>query len=513
LGIITSTAIDGGVSVTLDEMKAMATEQARRAALLEVTTLTKRLDSLYPGDMPITIQLFQPIDGGRLVDVGPRPRGSDDALIFQRNDAGKTGDIFMDEQAPHRFIPRSERIGAIGKGTFSKAIMDLEKTRYPNIGTWTVGGPPPDAMIHQLPLAHLPLDLHKRPSNGQYRFANLGAVYTISRQEETEDDETRRKMLILYALRAGQIAQRIRYRTICGENNRLTHATEDSIRVSHNFPVVNWNDWTDEECEKARIDTDWKKNIDGGICLLAGKLILHHHWWFPYDPVAYHVSCLLSGSESSAKNIYYQHLCVPPDFVYCTGADMSRTPEEMIATLCEDIVYVVESFRGSRAPLSDEQKQRLYSAVLTMLVQFTGKPTRRFCDWIKEKSELIKKRTTQEVYFIDLAPNWTKGVLDTLRQSTIHSPILTGATLKNPDHEYCQYVCSLLAPHDPSMGKLDRSLRKTHGLVFIKDGNNYRLASDPNEDAPHFLYWHTRAMLARAFKSSPKKIPAQERIG
>jgi len=87
----------------------MAIKHAEKVAQLEVEALRKRLSDLYPCDMPITIQLFS------LLRWTPcrcwsRPKSCDDSLIYQPNNAGRTGDIFMDKQAPHRFIPKSEKI-------------------------------------------------------------------------------------------------------------------------------------------------------------------------------------------------------------------------------------------------------------------------------------------------------------------------------------------------------------------------------------------------------------------
>ena len=200
----------------------------------------------------------------------------------------------MDKQAPHRFIPKSEKIGEIATGTFTKAMLDLEQRRYPDIGTWETNGPPSNAMIHQLPLAPLPLDLQPRPSTGQYRFANLGAVYTISHKAKGESNNLE-KMLILYGLRAGEIAQQVRYEAICRESeNSLNEdgwdagTTECRLSVSRHLPTESWDP---SECDAKKIDKEWKKNIDGGLCLLVGSLLLHHHWWLSLI----HISrCVLS---------------------------------------------------------------------------------------------------------------------------------------------------------------------------------------------------------------------------
>lgn len=484
----------------LDDMKDMAIKHAEKVAQLEVEALRKRLSDLYPCDMPITIQLFQPVEGGRLVDVGPRPKSCDDSLIYQPNNAGRTGDIFMDKQAPHRFIPKSEKIGEIATGTFTKAMLDLEQRRYPDIGTWETNGPPSNAMIHQLPLAPLPLDLQPRPSTGQYRFANLGAVYTISHKAKGESNNLE-KMLILYGLRAGEIAQQVRYEAICRESeNSLNEdgwdagTTECRLSVSRHLPTESWDP---SECDAKKIDKEWKKNIDGGLCLLVGSLLLHHHWWFPYDPVAYQVLCRLKGEDNLAKGVYYQHLSSPPECPYITAETSSRKTEQLVAILCEDIAYIVQSFRGSGSPTNSAQVNRIHSAVLAMLIQFAGVTMRQYCQGVRDGNRLSpqKLRKSCEVQFLGVAPALEDSVKSLLNQAKIYSPIIKSSVLKKPDRASCEFVCSLLAPDTPPLSRTNLNTVKTHGLVCVNDANGYLLKSDRNGDSRHYLYWHTRAML------------------
>ena len=126
-----------------NDLRRQAIDHAEKGAERELAELQKSLKELFPNDVPVTIQLFQPIGGGRLVDVGPRPKDAPDGLVFQRNDVGRTGDIFQDAQAAHRYIPLRRKVSSIAPGTFSEDILHLEKLRYPDIGKWAESGPPP----------------------------------------------------------------------------------------------------------------------------------------------------------------------------------------------------------------------------------------------------------------------------------------------------------------------------------------------------------------------------------
>jgi hypothetical protein len=265
--------------------------------------------------------------------------------------------------------------------------------------------------------------------------------------------------------------------------------------VSRHLPTESWDP---SECEAERIDNDWKNNVDGGLCLLVGSLILHHHWWFPYDPVAYQVLCSLKDDEDLAKHIYYQHCCAPPEYEYMTEAKSSREIGKLVATLCEDIAYIVRTFRGSASPIEPAQELRIQDAVLTMLVQFAGTMMHQYCDrlWTGRRLTTQKQYASLEVRHLSIYPAWPEPLNGLLHQAAIHSPILKPSTLKNPDLDFCHFVCSLLAPHNPPLSRPERSLRDTDGLVCVKDGEGYLLETDRNGTKPHFLYWHTRAMLA-----------------
>ena len=154
-----------------DRLRERAKEHAEKIAQNEIEELQKSLKKLMPEDVPVTIQIFQPVDGGRLIDVGPRPKGAPGGLVFQKNNVGRTGDIFQDAQASHRYIPLPRMVSSIEPGTFSEEILRLEKLRYPGIGRWTDYGPPPTSWIHQLPLASLPQTLRPRTNDEKYRYA------------------------------------------------------------------------------------------------------------------------------------------------------------------------------------------------------------------------------------------------------------------------------------------------------------------------------------------------------
>ncbi len=326
-------------------------EHAKRVSDIEVRELRKALKELFPESEPVTVQLFQPTEGGRLVDVGPRPGGGD-AVVYQMYSAGKTGDLFQDPKAPHRFVPLDREIGRIDEGTFSAEQLDLEKLRYPSVGTWADFGPPERARIYQLPLAPIPPTLcpRKRASDDahRYRFPNVGAVYTMTDGSTplSDNDQSRIDRLILYGLAAGNLAHRVRFKTVCEDDDSLIHPSERRLVVLDRLLNMKL-DWSTDG--HAGVKGNWQRNGFGGLCRLVGTMLLHHHWFFPYDHLAYRVLRFLGGA-AYVDHIYYDHLCLPP----CTTDNGERKITNLsqdLELLCQDIVAITGVRLNSDDPL------------------------------------------------------------------------------------------------------------------------------------------------------------------
>lgn len=321
----------------------------------EHADLSKRLKYCYPGNDEVSILLYQPIavsEGvfGRLVDVGPRPPDASDGLVFQAANSGRTGDFLGQEDAPHKFVPTAQGIGQLDIESYEELNtletraqqVALEKLRYPHLSWSQRSVPPLNAIIHHTSLAPRPISLHPRriaPAKLVYRYPNLGVVYTIEAPNCPEPNMMS-KRIILYSLEVGDKALEVRFSTLLGTRRRET--AKRLVKGNH--------------YERPR------------LLHLVGTLILCHHWFYPYDAVAF---AAIDELAPSAEQVYKWHGYQAPTKPKLTG----RTFSEVFDTLCSDIeqllLYMSHAHEGVHrrtSPISEAIRE----ATATMLMLMAG---------------------------------------------------------------------------------------------------------------------------------------------
>jgi hypothetical protein len=310
--------------------------------------------------------------------------------------------------------------------------------------------------------------------------------------------------LILYALRAGEIGQQVRFEMLCSgdDENPTVNPTECRIRAARWLPT---NSWSDRECETEKIEREWKSNIDGGLCRLVGTLILHHHWWYPYDPVAYELIRKLTD-EQYAKRIYNLHYSCSPEYERKQSGKRERTQLELQTTLSEDIAQIISSYRN--AGLDDQQQEGVHRAALVMIRQFCGQSVRWHGILDEDKNisvgsslRSVPSRTeaSAELRFLNYRREWEQDFKGAMVQSSPNYPIVKSSTLRDEKSSapvYCPFVLSLLSPGKSPVARPNRSfgIRTDKRTVRISN-RQFLVEEDKNGDREHFLYWHARAML------------------
>lgn len=337
----------------------MVEEQLERIAADEAAELQQLIGGghLHGGPGPkipnhVSLLVYQPVNTlfaagglGRLVDVAPRPAQAPVGLVGQPASAGRTGDFIGNPTAAQSQIPCCEAIKKSDVGSYRskspeplrKAQVQLEKLRYDGVRRWTAeDAPPQGAYIHQIVLAPFMWDLTR------WRLPALGVAYVLDsdcRPQECRSQFARERLLRVAQV-AGEATLRDRVRRLLGDEPLATLCL-------------------------ARSDA----GVSDALYRLTAKFLFTHHWFYPYDPAAFHLLAKLADA-SSVERLYRQFGWAPPFFRPAN----KQNPHELLPALADDLVVLAHyADSGARKlPLHQEAPQYAEKLIRTTVHLLTG---------------------------------------------------------------------------------------------------------------------------------------------
>jgi hypothetical protein len=331
----------------------------------ELHQMEEVFKSEYSGETPLSMLLYQPVGtagAGRLVDIGPKPQASSQR-IEQQASSGRTGLFLNDAETPYSWVPNGAQIteGDVSNYVTTnpdenqrKRQVSMEALRYRKAGIKfpRADAPPKGAWIFQQRIS-------PRPEGAGFpqvsaRYPGLGVVYTLCSEESGSDIS---KRIPLYALAAG----------------------DQALKTRLNFLL---ND------DKAKI----VNSLIGGFQLAEGKgiqligtLLLAHHWFYPHDPVAWHllhhfVQKREPLSEDAGKTAREQIESIYNKFLFSgpmhAPAPIQDNVKALVGTLTADIIQLCRyssSGNVGRGRKLEELENIVSAGIWTMLHLITGR--------------------------------------------------------------------------------------------------------------------------------------------
>ncbi|MEP6780129.1 MAG: hypothetical protein ABJC26_09590, partial [Gemmatimonadaceae bacterium] len=313
-------------------MRSLTTSPLMEVAEQERASATAFVEGLLPCEARISVYLFQPLrrpelledSPGTLYDVGPVPASAaavERDLLFTCAKAGRTGSFL---QSADHCLSRTQQTAEIDQAAardfrrrnaprdIREAQIAVESARY-GFQAESRDGPPIGRFIHHLALAP---SVHSFEVLATRRIPVLGTVFTLTRSNDAEELKAVREYsnLVDYAMFIGKELLDIRATHLLGGRQ----GQADFIGVA---------------LQKLSRDPTCDQSVQ-----LVMKLLLAHHWFYPYGPVAYSLLRRVSGSDEKACELYEAHGWAPPPTPLAPSADDRFARQHVIA----DIVTLVQ---------------------------------------------------------------------------------------------------------------------------------------------------------------------------
>jgi hypothetical protein len=307
----------------------------------EIQNLTDNLPDPVLGAGPLSVLIFQPNPrGGRLVYLDKQVSDADPICL---NPVQHFGKRFLDPDymAPWNIAKgevTAENIAFYCERNDAQARSRLalhDALRYQGVvfdkenGTSPIGT---SYRVHQI----IPAPLFQEPSmEGWKRLPRLGQIYSLNDLLDHEN------LLLMCALRVGTQVQHMRLKMILDHKEVLEQtAYEIAIAAATSGTVE-----------------------DDAYTFLIAHLLLCHHWFFPFDPVALKIFAKLGRDPNSILATHGW-----PD----SGLDVRRSDAstDVIELLIKDLAFLiiacaenVPSTEGSWARLRSKLRENLPTAL------------------------------------------------------------------------------------------------------------------------------------------------------
>lgn len=341
-------------------------------AARERAAATDFVESILPASARVSVYLYQPIHApglrasspGVLHDIGPLPAGTgaDRALLYQCAEAGRTGSFLQSAADCTQRVPQTTQIDD-GASQSYRAFNACTPARIAQIAVerarhgFAVGrkdGPPVGSYIHHLALAPA---VHSFEAVASGRIPVLGTIFTVT-SEKKPSSLHEYSNLVDYALFIAEEALQIRASELLGSGH-----------VGASF-------------EGSALENLLDDPIGDAAVQLIVKLLFAHHWFFPYDPVAWLLLRDATGSDAAAHTLYARHGWSPPRSIHAERAD-DRALQRLVVT---DIVTLVrhlswyrlgKDFRPRPGEVSDAVGRALTTALMLLCGDLTFVPSLR----------------------------------------------------------------------------------------------------------------------------------------
>ena len=304
-------------------------------AARERAAATEFAENLLPPDAKVSVYLYQPITApglrpgspGVLYDVGPLPMAAAGAkrdLLYQCAEAGRTGSFLQSAADCTRRVPHTTEIDDRASASYRsfnglaesrRAQIAVERARH-GFETGRNDGPPVGWYIHHLALAPR---VHSFSALATGRIPVLGTIFTVTKQKKPAE-LNEYSNLVDYAIFIAEEALEIRAMELLGKGH---------VGASFEGSAL----------EELMVDP----TSDPSVQLMI-KLLFAHHWFFPYDAIAF--SLLRRGlpDDSVVRELYARHGWSPPRSL---KPDM-RTESTLRSVTVEDLVTLVRHFSWYR---------------------------------------------------------------------------------------------------------------------------------------------------------------------
>lgn len=330
---------------------------------------------ILPADTRVSVYLFQPMPApalrpespGVLWDIGPLPDGAASVsrdLLYTCAESGRTGSFLQSGGECTRRVPQTTRINAAASSSYRacnrdaavrRAQIAVEAARHgfaPKAGD----GPPEGFHIHHLALAPS-VQSFAAVSSG--RIPVLGTIFALTRERDPHAIHEYANLVDYAIFIAGEVLQ-IRAEHLFGRAHVAAGFAGSALEALLDMPA------SDPAVQ------------------LAVKLVFAHHWFFPYDPVAWSLLERVCG-DRGARECYATHEWTPPR-KYPDAAGDSRSATDLLGVLTDDLVTLVQhiawyrlgtEFRARPAAVRESVSTALNTALLLLCGGRTAMPTFR----------------------------------------------------------------------------------------------------------------------------------------
>ena len=265
---------------------------------VERAAVAEFVENLLPPEAKVSVYLYQPIAApglrpespGVLHDIGPLPAGATATprdLLYQCAQAGRTGSFLQSAEDCTRRVPQTTQIDERASESYRsfnrradvrRAQIAVERARH-GFETQRDDGPPVGWYIHHLALAP---SVHSFAALSTGRIPVLGTIFTVTRHRKPTDLHEYSN-LVDYAIFIAEEALEIRATHLLGKGhvgaNYDGSALEDLLVDPTSDPAIQ----------------------------LVVKLLFAHHWFFPYDAVAYSLLRRSLPSDAAVHALYERH--------------------------------------------------------------------------------------------------------------------------------------------------------------------------------------------------------------
>lgn len=344
-------------------------------ATQERLAATAFAERILPADTRVSVYLFQPVAApglrpespGVLWDIGPLPPAMRDVsrdLLYTCAESGRTGSFLQSGEECTRRVPQTTRINAAASTSYRtcnrdaavrRAQIAVEAARHgfsPKLGD----GPPEGFHIHHLALAPS-VQSFDAVSSG--RIPVLGTIFALTKDRDPHDTHEYANLVDYAIFIAGEVLQ---------------------IRAEHLFGKAH----VAAGFAGSALETLLDSPTSDAAVQLAVKLVFAHHWFFPYDPVAWSLLVRVGGDDD-ARGRYAAHQWTPPRKRPEPETDR-RSGGDLRAVLTDDLVTLVQhvawyrlgtEFRARPAAVRESVATALNTALLLLCGGRTALPTFR----------------------------------------------------------------------------------------------------------------------------------------
>jgi hypothetical protein len=272
-------------------------------AARERASATEFVENLLPREAKVSVYLYQPIAAaglrpespGVLHDIGPLPAAIAEAkreLLYQCAEAGRTGSFLQSAADCTRRVPQTTEIDVRASASYRsfnglvasrKAQIAVERARH-GFETQRDDGPPVGWYIHHLALAP---SVHSFSALSTGRIPVLGTIFTVTKQKKPVELHEYSN-LVDYAIFIAEEALEIRAMELLGKGH-----------VGASF-------------EGSALEELLADPTSDAAVQLVVKLLFAHHWFFPYDAVAFSLLRRALSNDASVHELYARHGWSPP---------------------------------------------------------------------------------------------------------------------------------------------------------------------------------------------------------